>query len=166
MTKYEILYILNVNHQPKTLIAKIEEILKTKNGVINEHNIWGKRELAYKINHELEGYYGVLICETNFSNIQKLQKLKKINKNILRMLIINTNLEKNYLQSTILAATKVDEKTFLPKEHPQKFASQKYNVSIPKDAIIDPKTKILTNLNSKKEFKSNTTTNIKKSSNN
>ena len=162
MTKYEILYILNVDHQPKALITKIKKIIETNKGVIKEENIWGKRELAYKINHQLEGYYGVLICETDFINIQNLQKLKKINKDILRMLIINTNLEKNYLQSTILAATKVDEKTFVPKEHPQKFANQKFNVLIPKDAIIDPDTKILTNLNSKKEFKSKVPSSIKK----
>jgi len=153
MNKYEILYILNVDHEPKNLIEKILAILKLDNGTIKEHNIWGKKDLAYCIKHQNEGYYGVLITQTNPINIKKLQKLNKINKHILRMLVINTAKEKNYIQSTILGATKVTEKTFLPKEHPQKFATQKYNVSIPKDAIIDPNIKILTNINKNQDSK-------------
>lgn len=106
MKKYEIMYILDADLQDvKATQTKIEGILTANGGKIVEKEEWGIKEFAFKIKHKTKGFYGVLITETSVENINEFRRIERIDKNIVRAMVINTELEKNYIQSTKLSKT-------------------------------------------------------------
>ena len=71
----------------KALVEKFQALI-AQNGTVDSVDEWGKRRLAYEIDHENEGYY-VLInfsCEPEFP--AELDRVYKITSGILRTLII------------------------------------------------------------------------------
>lgn len=114
MRKYEIMYILD--NKPgsegeinlKQFQDKLHEILEGKNGKILEKNDWGVKPLAYPIKNKKAGQYTVLIAETDAEAINEFQRVSKIESTVIRTLVINTEKEKGYIQSTEYA------KTFIP----------------------------------------------------
>src|SRR5699024_5455217 len=57
------------------------------------------------INHKKKGYYYVLIVETVPTNINEFQRIAGIDKEVVRTMVINTETEKRYIQSTKLSKT-------------------------------------------------------------
>lgn len=114
MRKYEIMYILD--NKPgsegeanlKSFQDKLHKILEGKNGKIIEKNDWGVKNFAYPIKTKKSGYYTVLIVETDAEAINEFQRVSKIESTVIRTLVINTEKEKGYIQSTEYA------KTFIP----------------------------------------------------
>lgn len=92
MKKYEIMYILNVSldeESRKETIADLHKILTDNGATVTQVNEWGDRELAYEINKESKGYYVVVNLETEDSKaINEFDRLSKINKKVLRHMII------------------------------------------------------------------------------
>ena len=90
MAKYETMLVTSSTLDEEataTLVGKFKSLIE-KNGTIDSVDEWGKRRLAYEIDHENEGYY-VLInfsCEPEFP--AELDRVYKITSGILRTLII------------------------------------------------------------------------------
>lgn len=104
--KYEVMYIVDQNVQDqKAITTKLNSILTANGGKIIESEEWGLKEFAYEINKKNKGYYFVLIVETESANILEFQRIAKIEISIVRELVINTENEKKYIQSTKLSKT-------------------------------------------------------------
>ncbi|WP_339022791.1 30S ribosomal protein S6 [Spiroplasma endosymbiont of Crioceris asparagi] len=103
---YEVMYIID---KTATNIAEVQEkmnlILKADGGKIIEESNWGMMNFAYPIDKKDKGTYIVAIVETKSENIDEFQRISRIDKNIVRTLIVNTEKEKNYIQSTKLSKT-------------------------------------------------------------
>ena len=87
---YETVIVLSTKQGEEGLKALVEKFqtLIAQNGTVDSVDEWGKRRLAYEIDHENEGYY-VLInfsCEPEFP--AELDRVYKITSGILRTLII------------------------------------------------------------------------------
>ena len=87
---YETVIVLSTKQGEEGIKALIEKFqtLIAPNGTVDSVDEWGKRRLAYEIDHENEGYY-VLInfsCEPEFP--AELDRVYKITSGILRTLII------------------------------------------------------------------------------
>ncbi|MBO1680078.1 30S ribosomal protein S6 [Bittarella massiliensis (ex Durand et al. 2017)] len=87
---YETVIVLSTKQGEEGIKALIEKFqtLIAQNGTVDSVDEWGKRRLAYEIDHENEGYY-VLInfsCEPEFP--AELDRVYKITSGILRTLII------------------------------------------------------------------------------
>ena len=66
MTKYELILIVKPNLTEadfKSLLDKVEGYLPSGEGRFLERDTWGKRRLAYPIDHNTEGFYAVLNFE-------------------------------------------------------------------------------------------------------
>lgn len=151
--KYEIMYILRPNSKYEQLNNKIEKIICVNSGKIIEKNIWGEKELAYPILKNKKGYYVVIIAKTQSDNINELLRINKITKDILRVLVINTETEKDYVQSTKLSKTKIIEET-------KKYNNKKFEVNNNynnKEANYKSY-----NFNSKQKLENRTENNVKK----
>jgi len=108
MRKYEIMYIVDQDTQEaeiKEINTKLDGILTANGGKIIESKDWGLKEFAYEINHKKKGYYFVQIVETSAENIAEFRRVTKINKAVVRALIVNTELDSDYIQSTEYAKT-------------------------------------------------------------
>lgn len=57
--KYETIFVVDgtlTDEKIASLVAKFQGLVE-QNGTLGEVNEWGKRRLAYPINHKTEGYY-------------------------------------------------------------------------------------------------------------
>ncbi len=135
MNKYEIMYILHPTANIIESVNKIEGIILTNKGEIIEKNDWGIMKLAYPIQKQLKGHYVVLICNTDKDNITELLRINKIDKNILRILILSIDKEKEYVQSTKLSKTEIKEEKIEHKTIGKKYERRviKLDSSNPKD---------------------------------
>lgn len=90
MKNYEIMLLvsggMSDNDIQKTLTEFKEEISKAKGKIISE-DIWGRRDLAYPIVKQEEGFYVVYRFEYNPLSLLELEHSLKLNKSILRFLV-------------------------------------------------------------------------------
>jgi small subunit ribosomal protein S6 len=91
--KYESMFILHPNIIGKEdkiaeNIEKVKEFITKKNGEILEVKEWGKRRLAYEIEHLKEGYYVIIYFTFDAQHLSSLENFYKLNENIIRSIII------------------------------------------------------------------------------
>lgn len=114
MVEYEIVFLLK-NTKPEIitqLTNKIDDILKVDGGEIIMSNHWGIINLAYPIKKETNADFFIRIVKTDPKNILVLKKLPKIERNVLRTLVINTQKEKKYVRSINLSNTQITPEEF------------------------------------------------------
>ena len=95
MAKYEIMLVVrgDISENDANLTCnELAKELKNKDVKITKH---GLKDLAYEIKKNMQGYYFQLNFDAdNSEGINEFLRLSRINKNVLRQLIIN--LEKDY----------------------------------------------------------------------
>lgn len=91
MKKYEIMYIVNASLDDEAR-AKLNEslhaIITNEGGTIDKIDDWGCREFAYEIDHMKKGFYYVINVTANNEGIEEFDRLSRINKNVVRTMII------------------------------------------------------------------------------
>ena len=63
MRHYEVMVILDPDLEEKTIAPSLEtflNVVRADGGTVNQIDIWGRRRLAYEINHKAEGIYAVI----------------------------------------------------------------------------------------------------------
>ena len=139
---YEIMMILNPDlreSEVKKHLADFEEALEKSGGKIAERDFWGKRALAYRLKRKDEGIYMIYNAELPAKFIKELKEMLRIDKELLRSLVIKLPVGHKY--------TKFDL-TLEPKESKRDFMYKKpMNVSVkhsgtvksvkPKEAVED-----------------------------
>lgn len=119
MRKYEIMYILHQDTtDTKAVQKKLHDVLIANGGNIIASEDWGLKDFAYEINHKKKGFYTVVIVETTSENINEFQRVAGIDKYVVRTMVINTESEKRYIQSTKLSKT--DMSVFKEERKPQR----------------------------------------------
>ncbi|UWD35122.1 30S ribosomal protein S6 [Mycoplasma cottewii] len=103
--KYEVMYILDQDlKDTKELSTKLDNIL-TEGGKMIKSNDLGLIDFAYEINHKKKGFYRVVIVEATSAAIKEFERVAKIDKNVVRTLVLNTENNKNYEESVELSKT-------------------------------------------------------------
>ncbi len=87
--KYEVLYILNPNLSEEDTQAVVEKFktLIEQNGTVDEMEEWGKRKLAYEINHISEGYYVLVKFTSGPEFPAELSRILGITDSVIRSLV-------------------------------------------------------------------------------
>jgi len=89
---YESMIILKPQLSQDEAVAENEKavsVLIESGGELIKTDAWGKRQLAYPINKQNEGYYFINYFKTEAERIKGIQKLFNINDSILRFIIID-----------------------------------------------------------------------------
>jgi small subunit ribosomal protein S6 len=89
---YESMIILKPQLSQDEAVAENEKavsVLIENGGELIKTDAWGKRQLAYPINKQNEGYYFINYFKTESERIKGIQKLFNINDSILRFIIID-----------------------------------------------------------------------------
>lgn len=88
--RYEVMYVVNPALGEEGIAAMVEKFktLVEKNGTLENIDEWGKRRLAYEIDHITEGYYVLmnLTCGPDFP--AELDRVFKITEGIIRSIIV------------------------------------------------------------------------------
>lgn len=93
MKKYEIMYILRAELSEEERSAEMEGLHKIITDLggsivsVDTEN-WGLREFAYPINDLHKGYYVVINVEAEVNAISEFERLSKLNKRVIRHLVI------------------------------------------------------------------------------
>ena len=96
MNKYELMYIVNVNvddAQRAELIERLHTILTDNGATIEKVDEWGLREFAYEINFQKQGYYVVTTFSSTPEALDEFRRLVRINKNVVRHMIVRLDQE-------------------------------------------------------------------------
>ncbi len=88
---YETLFIVDASLAEDGIAAIVEKFksLIEKNGTVESVDEWGKRKLAYEIDHKTEGYYVLVNFSTSDANfIAELERVFRITEGIMRSLVV------------------------------------------------------------------------------
>ncbi len=88
---YEMLYIISnkyTEEETKTIAKKVKEMLEKEGGEITYEEEWGKRKLAYPIEHFNYGYYNLVEFDLEAAKIEKINNAMRIMKEVLRHVIV------------------------------------------------------------------------------
>jgi len=91
MRKYEIMYIVRPDLDEegrKALIERFNKVLTDNGAEIEKVEEMGMRRLAYEIKKYREGYYVVVVLNSEPNAVQEFDRLAKINDDIVRFMII------------------------------------------------------------------------------
>lgn len=91
MNKYEVLYILQAEQDEEAIaaqIAKYGSLITDNGGTVDEINQWGKRRLAYPINHRNDGYYVLMNFSAEPGFTTELERNFRNDENVMRFIVL------------------------------------------------------------------------------
>lgn len=92
MKAYELLVLLSPSLDEETraaTMARIDSTITAEGGVVDNVDEWGKRKLAYEINHVAEGDYTLIDFHTNPESIAELNRILGITDAVIRSMVTN-----------------------------------------------------------------------------
>jgi small subunit ribosomal protein S6 len=98
---YEIVFIVDPgadDAEVMKLSEAIQKIITDQGGSITKIDMWGRRQLAYEINHQKEGSYVLLEVEGSGAEIAELERRMRVNDRILRYMTIRVDLDRRRAQ--------------------------------------------------------------------
>ena len=90
MNKYELALVVNAKLEDEERAAVVEKAkgyITRYNGVITEVEEWGKKRLAYEIQHMREGFYYFVQFEADSTCPAEVERHMRIMDNVLRYLV-------------------------------------------------------------------------------
>jgi small subunit ribosomal protein S6 len=88
---YEILYIVRPDVEEADLpdvTKRVETLIESLQGVIQNTNVWGKRRLAYEVDHLKEGHYVLTDFQIEPLRVPEMEATLKISDQVFRHLIV------------------------------------------------------------------------------
>ncbi len=88
--KYETIFVIDFALTEEAITALVEKFktLVEQNATMGEVNEWGKRRLAYPINHQNEGYYVLMTFESKTDFPAELTRIYNITDGIIRAIVV------------------------------------------------------------------------------
>ena len=91
MNKYELVLVVNAKIEDDARAAVVEKAkayVTRFGGTVTEVEDWGKKKLAYEIQHMKEGFYYFIQLEADEACPAELEKRVRIMDNVLRYLVV------------------------------------------------------------------------------
>ena len=91
MKAYELLFFVAPTLEEEArakVMGRIENVITTGDGTIDNHEDWGKRKLAYEINSLSEGDYILIDFHADPDHIAELDRILRINDAVERHMIV------------------------------------------------------------------------------
>jgi small subunit ribosomal protein S6 len=96
MNKYELVLVVNAKIEDDARAAVVEKAkayVTRFGGTVTEVEDWGKKKLAYEIQHMKEGFYYFIQFEAEATCPAELEKRVRIMENVLRYLVVRKDAE-------------------------------------------------------------------------
>lgn len=87
MRHYELMLIISdllTEEDAQALVERVESSITDAGGTVEATDFWGKRPLAYEINHRNDAYYVVYDFELEPSDLAEVERQLKINDDVVR----------------------------------------------------------------------------------
>lgn len=92
MKAYELLLMIKptVDDEARTaLVERVTTLASNNGGAIDNVDDWGKRKLAYEIDHLTEAYYVLFEFHNNPSEIAEIDRVLRITDAVIRSMIVS-----------------------------------------------------------------------------
>ena len=87
LVKYEVLLMLDPElpeERQEELVVRGRELIERGGGTWVRHDIWGRRRLAYEIDHKGEGIYHLLQFDAEPETLDELSRILRITDGVMR----------------------------------------------------------------------------------
>jgi len=91
MRRYELMVILDPDLEEKTITPSLEQflgVIRQDGGTVEKVDVWGRRRLAFEINHKVEGIYAVLDITAQPAAVNELDRQLNLNASVLRTKVL------------------------------------------------------------------------------
>ena len=91
MRRYEVMVILDPDLEEKTIAPSLEaflNVVRADGGSVEKVDIWGRRRLAYEINHKPEGIYAVIDLTSTVEAVKELDRQLSLNEAVMRTKVL------------------------------------------------------------------------------
>ena len=79
------------NAQAEGLIEHFGAVLSDNGGKVVEHEYWGLKTMAYKINKNRKGHYALLRTDAPAPAVQEMERLMRLHEDVMRVLTIKVD---------------------------------------------------------------------------
>jgi small subunit ribosomal protein S6 len=87
MRRYEVLVILDPDLEERTVAPSLEtflNVIRQDGGTVEKVDLWGRRRMAYDINHKSDGIYAVLDVTSSPAAVAELDRQLNLNEAVVR----------------------------------------------------------------------------------
>ncbi len=70
------------------IVTRIRELIEKGGGAVERHEAWGRRRLAYEIDHKNEGTYDLLLFRSDAETLDELSRILKITDGVMRHMAV------------------------------------------------------------------------------
>ena len=91
MRRYEMMIILDPGLEENTIQPSLDQFLtvvRDGGGTVDKVNVWGRRRLAYEIDHKSEGIYAVIDMNAEPDTVRELDRQLSLNEAVLRTKVL------------------------------------------------------------------------------
>ncbi|MFP4634863.1 MAG: 30S ribosomal protein S6 [Nitriliruptoraceae bacterium] len=88
MRRYEMMLLITDTideDAAKAVFERAKELVAKHGGTMIDEAWWGKRKLAYEIDHRDHGFYGILDFEATTEAVSEVERLMKITDEVVRL---------------------------------------------------------------------------------
>ena len=79
------------NAQAEGLIEHFGAVLSDNGGKLVDHEYWGVKTMAYKINKNRKGHYAFLRSDAPAAAVQEMERLMRLHEDVMRVLTIKVD---------------------------------------------------------------------------
>jgi len=93
LREYETMFIVRPQltlEEAEKVLDEISKVIQAK-GEITSIDRWGKKQFAYEIEHQKEGYYFVVNFKVPGDYVGEVDRRLRLNDNVLRHIIVRTD---------------------------------------------------------------------------
>ena len=87
MRRYELMVLLDPDVEERTVAPSLDQFLgvvRQGGGSVEKVDVWGRRRLAYEIDHKVEGIYAILDVTAEPAAVSELDRQLNLNESVLR----------------------------------------------------------------------------------
>jgi small subunit ribosomal protein S6 len=87
VTDYEILLLLDPDAEEDAqagVVSRTRELIEKGGGTVDRHDVWGRRRLAYEIDHKTDGSYHLLTFACSAQTLAEVERVLKIDDLVMR----------------------------------------------------------------------------------
>lgn len=91
MTPYEILLMLDPElpeERQAEILKRTRELVERGGGNVESHDPWGRRKLAFEIDHKTDGTYHLLTFTAETETLEEISRILKITDGVMRHLAV------------------------------------------------------------------------------
>jgi small subunit ribosomal protein S6 len=91
VTCYEILLMLDpelAEERQSEIVVRMRELIERGGGKWRSHDLWGRRRLAYEINHKHDAVYHLVVFEAEPASLDEISRILKITDGVMRHMAV------------------------------------------------------------------------------